>query len=91
MIIVWRSHCDKRKEIAYNDFPGVVIVSSNSQAHNDDCRPRDSNNKEQMGEYGAPSKIWAATQNGPSPATGRLDYLGTLTFQPSKASKTSRF
>ena len=37
MIIVWRSHCDKRKEIEYNDFLGVLIVSSKSQAHNDDC------------------------------------------------------
>lgn len=36
---VWRSHCDKRKEIGYNDFLKVLIVSSNSQAHNDDYGP----------------------------------------------------
>lgn len=36
LMIVWRSHWDKWKEKEYNDFLGVLIVSSKSQAHNDD-------------------------------------------------------
>ena len=87
-MIVWRSHYDKRKKIEYNDSLGVLIVSSNSQAHNDDYGPTIETaiivSKWEMMGHQQNLFCWAATLNGPSPATGRLDYLGNLplsTFQ----------